>query len=968
MSSELVSIIDRLRNYFSFKSGGLEAIPLKEKGLLKKAREIQNRIETFTHDEELAKKNHNLAIDSLGRSEKKSLDNNRDALIASMFYLNRRTIGDNLNKELELEQIMAVLESLKGNKHIQLGTGQGKSSVVIPISSIVHSLTSPEKDALVVSINQNLVNELSEKVDSLVRSANTLGFKTPVFTDTKAQKQEFSHEQLQKSMLAESLVKGESEDYSDNLKENLFSNYWGENISLANWEARNKDISKKPKESRSRIYFMTKDQFVFAVSEDEEAFAKTCPHVFFDEIDAPYIIGETYQTTSEDLYMTPRMMVDFTSRYIFDYIISKQLNPDEDFEVFSGKTATLSSDGLRKINGLDLTGFISRTTQVANLESAFKEGMKIVARFLNLEEDKSSILEETVRNYMKINYTENIEDYAESVGDSLAQARYWLNKVYLTEGENIIVRSEYFDQLLENHKFDPFLHLAILALTEKFNFVNLTPKANKSAKFPTILTMMGSKIHGFSGTLSQRRLLTGALEDSPLGNFLREVTGKEIFEIPPREIKKPPPPAIVENKQAMRKNLIEVIKNHNPSQPLLLISHYDIKTVNEILDELKISYPNLTIESLPSLPSKPEKLAEYYDRVKKNCTELAEGRINILISSGSLGIGANIVKSDGKFPDLKVGILGLPENESQLRQNLGRRRAKGNNFFWIVDKDSLRERSAWLDLQQGKLIKAQLTPDKALSEINKLPYTSEEQNLSFVIKLIHDASTAKASNDELTVRYDNFFRKEIVPWAKSIMQKRILEKYFVDSINWQDTKNEKTDRALKRLSRLLDAYGLPDSLYDDCLSIISTFGITAQRPANFIDNLRTSLSKRGILDEIINNWFETVDETASRIESQFYGDDKFSILEIKLSLPPPKSIFIPYNKRVTFNYPDRKDEVELGIVKEDEIILGPAIKSTDGKILTINGRFKKEDYQKFAELTVFQAGRDPVIFAKLNRE
>lgn len=964
MSAELASILSRLRKR---SQPGLETVPYRERSLLKEAKKIQAQVEVFFQDQELAKKMHNDAIEFMDKPDKHHFEQNRDTLISSMFFLNRENLGNNLNKELELEQIMSVLESLKGNKHIQLGTGQGKSSVVIPIASIVHSLSSPEKDALVVSINQNLVNELADKVDSLILSANKLGFKTPVFTEKKPQKQEFNHGHLQKSILAESLLGNENIDYSENLKESLFNNYWGENLAITNWEAQHKGIEKKHDRKIPRIVFMTKDQFVFAVTEGKEAFVKTCPDVFFDEIDAPYIIGETYQTTSEDLYMTPQMMIDFTSRYIFDYIISKQLNPDEDFEVFRGETATLTESGQNKINQLNLERFLSGE-KIPQLEKAFQEGIDIVARFLDMSGEKNITIEENIRNYMKAYFTEDIDAYAQSVGDYLAQAHYWLNKVYLTEGENIVVRSEYFDQLLENHKFDPFIHLAILAQTEKFNFVNLTPKASQSAKFPTILTLMGNKLHGFSGTLSQRSLLTGKLENSSLGNFLKDITGKEIFEIPPREVKKPPSPTIVADKSDMKNQLIKTIRNHDNSQPLLLISHYDVGTTNALVKELKTIFPEIEVESAPPLPSKPEKLADYYTKVKKSCSELAEGKIKILITSGSLGIGANIVGSDGSFPNLKVGILGLPENHSQLRQNLGRRRAKGDNFFWIVDKEALRERTAWLDTQAGTLIKAHLTPNKALEEIDKLSNQKENKNLEFVLKLIHDAATAKSTNEEFTVLYDSFFRKKIVPTAKSFMQKRILEKYFDENIDWKNKKDEKIAQALKRLERLLDIYGLPDSLYSDCLGITATFGITTQNPAEYLDKLNERLINRNILEDIINNWFDTVDNTAAQIETQFYGDDRFSIFQIQFGIPIQGSIFIPYDKSVVINYPDRKTEAELGIVRKGGMIIGPGIRNKMGRILTIGGNIDKKQYSNITSLIIFKAETSPIVFAKINRE
>jgi len=968
MQSELGSLISRLRKR-SYPDS--PRVPNKEKSLLKEAKQIQSKIEIFTQDKDLAKKMHNDAVDFFSKDKMEKVDEQRDALIASFFFLNRKKIGDNLSKELELEQILSVLESLKGNKHIQLGTGQGKSSAVIPIAAMIHSLTSKEKDALVVSINQNLVSDLVQKVDELRIAASKSGFKAPMVIERKPQKQEQSHISIQKKMAKETFASSDSVEYSNGLKEELFTNYWGENISIGSWEAKNKGVEKKGDKKIPRVVFMTKDQFVFSVSEGKEAFAKSCPHVFFDEIDAPYIIGETYQTTAEDLYLTPSMITESVSRYIFDFVISQQLDPDEDFEVFSGDTASLSDTGFRRINSLDIEGFISGKRNVERLQTAFQEGLKKVADFLGLSEKEITNLEKNVKNFMMNNFQENLESFVVSTCDYIAQAHYWLNKVYLTEGENIVVRSEYFDQLLENHKFDPFLHLAILAKTEKFNLVSLLSKASQSAKFPTILSFMGEKIHGFSGTLSQRSLFTGELEESSLASFLKEVTSKSVFEILPRELKKPPSPAIVEDKTGMKLELMteieKMLTNRDSNQSLLLISHYDVKTTNKLLLEIKNLFPDLEIELAPSLPSRPEKLADYYDKVKRSCLNLANGKTKILISSGSLGIGANIVQSDGGFPNLKVGILGLPENESQLRQNLGRRRAMGNNFFWIVDKESLKERTTWLNDQPGKLIRAYFTPEIALEKIMLISNQPENKRLEFVLKLIHDASMSKKTNEEFIVRYDDFFRKKIIPAARYFLEKRIVDRYFKE-ISWNNKKDPQILKALKRLERLIDTYGLPDSLYEDCLRIDNTFGITSQKPAEFLDKLLSKLINENIIGNIIDRWFDLVDERAFEVENQFYGNDKFYVSQVEFATPPIGAIFISLGKKINFSLPEGEVEVELGISKYGSINLGAATKTLNGRIFTIGSNLKNEEINNINKLIVFQAISQKVSFVKIVRE
>ena len=54
--------------------------------------------------------------------------------------------------EKETRQIEAVASLLDGN-HLHMGTGEGKSAVVLPIYSIVHALTSSEHDAILSTGN-----------------------------------------------------------------------------------------------------------------------------------------------------------------------------------------------------------------------------------------------------------------------------------------------------------------------------------------------------------------------------------------------------------------------------------------------------------------------------------------------------------------------------------------------------------------------------------------------------------------------------------------------------------------------------------------------------------------------------------------------------------------------------------------------------------------------------------------------
>lgn len=885
----------------------------------------------------------------------------QEVLIASLFNINRAGLGDRLSKTMELDQIEAVAKSVIEGDHIQLATGQGKSSTVIPIASIVESLTSQDKSAVVVSINKNLVSDLEAQTKSLIGEAGKRGMAIPLFTENRSKEDESVGGETKKRMMREALT-NDSGEYSEEIQREVFTTYWGEDI-----EGKRSDFIDRVKDARGgrRITFMSKDDFVFNLSRGGDAFIQACPKVFFDEIDAPYIIGETYQSTHEDLFISKSNLIDMASRYTLDRIVLSQINPDEDFEVFKG-SGTLSEEGRTKLESVDWSGFFKGTSRDRTMKRAFEEATETIGKHLDLDGEEIKHLRDKVWDHMshalspKRNRgkSEDKGNYAISgAAGNLASGYYSLNKIFISEGEGITVRSDYFDQLMENHKFDPDTHISMLALTNKFSIVNLLPKASDSIKFPTVLAKLGSKVVGFSGTLVQRDLMTGKPVSSPLANFLRTVTGKEIFEVTPPENKRPPSPKIAEDIAGMEAMLQEVIGKEEDGKPILIVSHYDTKTTREIFDQLTSVYGNgFKVDILPSIPSDPDRLDEYYRELKKKTRALADNRKSILVSSGSLGIGANIIKSDATFPDLRVGILGLPENESKLRQNLGRRRMKGNDFFWIVDKQSLRERATWLNSQEGTIIKAFLTPKKAEDAIDAINNGKGDDNLRFVLRLMHDAHITTITNEDFTVAYDSFFKKDVLPAARYFLEQRLKKAYFSKDTDW-----EKDGEALIRLNRLERIFGLPDNLYERLLQPDITLGIQSSDTREYITKLKMRVVSEDIIKDAADTWFHQIREGADYVESKIYKGGKQKIHQF-FFLEPPKNSGFRLQKHTTLNMPGGISRtVDLGMVSLSDRSL-PGIQFPDGKVYLI-GNIGMGQLAQMDNLFLYTKGSKNIMFS-----
>ena len=869
------------------------------------------------------------------------LEYSKEILIASLFSVNRLDHGDRLSKSMELDQIQAVIKCVIDNNHIQMGTGQGKSSIVIPIVSIINSLTSEEGNSLVVSINKNLVSELESKTRSLIKKTNESGRRLLVFTDNKSKEEISIGEQTKVKMMKESLVTSENKEYSAEVQNELFGNYWGEEIDTKIREAEKMFESL---DTNTKITFMSKDDFVFKIAQGGRSFIEYCPKVFFDEVDAPYITGETYQTTQEDMYVSPENFRVMTTQYVLNHLVMAKIDPEEDFEVYKGK-GTASEEVKEKLLAVNWKDWAEGKAKDTDLETAFESSTKTICKFLNLNEAETFTVQRLIRKQLTENvFVGDAHTYEEEgeislfnasitgAAENLADAYHSLNKLYINEGEKIVVRSSYFDQLLENHKFEPDIHLAMLALVNKFTPVNLNPKAAESVKFPTIIAELGSKLIGFSGTLIQRDLRTGKNQASSLAGLLRTYTGHEVFEVRSPETKKPPPPIIIENKDEMKRALVETIKSNKDGKPILLLSHYDIKTTKEIFFDLARYFPNsFDIEILPSIPSDLNRLEKYYQELKKKTRNLANGRTKILLSTGSAGIGADIIETSGAFPDIKIGILGLPENESLVRQNLGRRRKKGSDSFWIVDKESLRERSTWLDEQANMIVKASLTPIKAQEIINKLPYSKEEQNLNFVLRLIHDAHSTTLSNEDIAIGFDKVFEKTFFVRARDTLIERIKKEYFSTDIDWEHDK--KSQRKLNELTRI---FGLPDTLYNDLTQAQLTLGIQAKSGIEFIMGLVNEIEKQGIIETKIDDWFEHTRRDAEFIYKYFYGDGKQNINQILLEGTPKDATFhsaskIPYTGKESKTVEIGYASLPLNLSINQFPVSIPAVKFTQGE-------------------------------------
>ena len=153
--------------------------------------------------------------------------------------------------------------------------------------------------------------------------------------------------------------------------------------------------------------------------------------------------------------------------------------------------------------------------------------------------------------------------------------------------------------------------------------------------------------------------------------------------------------------------------------------------------------------------------------------QLAEGEIDIVISSGKAAEGVDIKKTDGVFPDLHISIFGLPVSRLKLRQTLGRRRAPEDDFSWYLAKTHLQEALS----SSLEIINVFQSPEKELKKNFKDLQKKDGQQLDLntAYEYIKSLERLRVSDDEWIIFSDRLFDL-FKPQIEESLRRYFLEK------------------------------------------------------------------------------------------------------------------------------------------------------------------------------------------------
>jgi hypothetical protein len=280
---------------------------------------------------------------------------------------------------------LALLDGL----HIHVGTGEGKSSVIFPIATIVEALTSEKKAAVLSTADDALLSELKSHTQKYL---NKIPLKIAKISIPPEKQEGYIDEPLEKKMVAEALSTG---SFSQETRDKIKNNYWRKKLLNPDKE-RNKFLDEFENQG-PKIAFLTERDMVFAAAEDKENFQKKVPTIFLDEADVPYNRKTPYETVQKHEYHSPDEIMASTQNWLVSYVIDRELRELEKNKVtvfdFQEKTGghELTPEARTALFQVDLTKIFSGNQKYQS-SRYFTGSVEIIAQNLVFQKQKDNLL------------------------------------------------------------------------------------------------------------------------------------------------------------------------------------------------------------------------------------------------------------------------------------------------------------------------------------------------------------------------------------------------------------------------------------------------------------------------------------------------------------------------------------------------------------------------------------------------
>lgn len=786
--------------------------------------------------------------------------------------------ADAFDEAKERRQVEGVIRSQFG-EHLHMGTGEGKSTVVLPISALVEAATNKKRTVVVASANGLLVEELKENTVRISHLFDELhiGGET---THVQAHDVESQEDKVTSTSNAQFIeLKNKSFIRDGEIDERTTSEekkrYWEGVVRGINGTAEEKHPYLKEQQDKSiHLYFSDEKELVWQWMENKKAFEANCPPIFMDEAHVAFDKHGTYSKTSPSEALAPVDVQTGTAEWLTHYMVGGMI------ERMKKSKALFAEEG-----GYELTEQAKERVRAIRIEdieqdleqrikhgrkhkttigyaNAFYEGVDVIAKYVGVKDDGQRAFTRRMLAEMK-HYISNPDptdlpidvdpvshnraSYLEKIGNQVAKFINLRDKIFTQRGDRMVIRDAYTDELLEGHKYEPEAQVAIMAISKKFDPIK-REVAHSTSTYTSFIHAVQNKFVAFSGTLMYPDARKGTMKKGSFARFLESTTRKQVHMIESTEIKPFPRPQIDETRNEMygrmewslEQEFTYDMTNHAARRPTLMVDFNGLESAVETYDRMRAKFGDSKVRLLLSRPTGGDKAGaiEYKRQLDKYRRQLAEGEIDMLISSGSAALGVNFEKSTGEFPNLRTVMVGLPDSEQRVTQTIGRRRMREHgttNHLWFTAMDDIELQLSHLEKSTRKIFvglheQSRQQVVKTLRESTDNP----EKMLDATLTIMEKVSAGRASDTDYQQMYDEFLDREVVSYASAYMKRRIAremlhydEKTIEEIIKYdklikQGVVPQIANPKLRIQARVLDNYfstlGLPSTIYNDVIA------------------------------------------------------------------------------------------------------------------------------------------------------
>jgi hypothetical protein len=764
----------------------------------------------------------------LSALQPKDINSGKIMLVSPIiFFPSLETSTKRKGFEIRREQIEAIVTLLQKN-HLQAATGFGKSSVIIPIASIIGAL-SENGNYAVVSVSPELKKELFEKI-KYIASLLPEEVKPLLLTYKKSDSQEKptdsplsqNPQEERFKQMAKAIIENPSlqEEINKQQRTSYFEQLLSGQPSPFQTDTQ-KTLPSLRKNNPSITLFEENDYVFYTITDRESPFA----HTIFDEIHVPRSRNTVYYKSSQPPFVSPQAVETYLfKRFLAEYFknVLNQVSITEKKGSFWFQDEAAENAFFEKAVFKD-----------PNNEKNFDAAVSSMAQKTKLDKEK---LKQWLMGFSPKD--ENYNDLVNEVLLSLMRAKMIREGVHYQQKESQqIVRDRFMGIALPSHRFSFDIQLGLQAWQEVVSFADYFENAAQTVSFEGwVAHYLHGKISGLSGTLFTPTLTDQHPRKTSLASFLEKQTGHKAILIGGEKWMAPPEPKISQDDSSLQEALFQQLQDDPRQTIIFCYDENEAKKLRDVLSE-KFSQQRSIILADASITEKEAKTR--YD-------EFANNKNAILISTGRTGVGVDIKNSEGKHTDHKSIIYGLPWSIDQIYQALGRRRMKikdpEKDFVWLISLDQIQKYDGYLSLENEERT-------KILKDLNKKP-------MKVIERLIEINEQSHRPSDDFLVDFDRLYQSALSLYQEKVQQNitRVF-KNILDSLNLKPRERSVVELFFQQIfNQSLSSYftnfvAAPSSLYWRLKNAFSYLINPSSLGAEVIGILQSVVS-----EENVNDW------------------------------------------------------------------------------------------------------------------